>query len=114
MSDAPDAGRDGGRTAIKSAGLLNGNPSGDLATVTRCGAKTRAGGCCAQPAMKNGRCRLHGGKSTGPRTAEGRERCRRANWRHGLRSVQAIAERREATAKLRALRRLLAELNPHL
>lgn len=26
-----------------------------------CGAKTRAGGTCRQPAMENGRCRLHGG-----------------------------------------------------
>ena len=33
--------------------------------------------------MKNGRCRMHGGKSTGPRTPEGRERSRRANWKHG-------------------------------
>lgn len=30
-----------------------------------CGAKTRAGGQCKAPAMKNGRCRVHGGKSTG-------------------------------------------------
>lgn len=28
-----------------------------------CGAKTRAGGTCKQPAMSNGRCRYHGGKS---------------------------------------------------
>lgn len=33
--------------------------------------------------MKNGRCRMHGGKSTGPRTAEGRERSRLANTKHG-------------------------------
>lgn len=30
---------------------------------TFCGAKTRTGGRCKQPAMVNGRCRLHGGKS---------------------------------------------------
>lgn len=30
-----------------------------------CGAKTRSGGVCQSPAMPNGRCRLHGGKSTG-------------------------------------------------
>ena len=29
----------------------------------RCGAKTRASGSCRQPAMTNGRCRLHGGKT---------------------------------------------------
>lgn len=31
----------------------------------RCGAKTRAGTPCKNGAMANGRCRLHGGKSTG-------------------------------------------------
>jgi hypothetical protein len=31
--------------------------------------------------MPNGRCKVHGGKSTGPRTPEGLERSRRANWR---------------------------------
>jgi hypothetical protein len=30
-----------------------------------CGAKTRSGGTCRQPAMPNGRCRLHGGKTPG-------------------------------------------------
>jgi hypothetical protein len=30
---------------------------------TNCGAKTRGGGSCTQPAMPNGRCRMHGGKS---------------------------------------------------
>lgn len=30
-----------------------------------CGAKTRAGGKCRAPAMANGRCRVHGGASTG-------------------------------------------------
>ena len=30
---------------------------------TFCGAKTRTGGRCKQPAMANGKCRLHGGKS---------------------------------------------------
>lgn len=31
----------------------------------RCGAKTRSGGTCKNWAMANGRCRMHGGKSTG-------------------------------------------------
>ena len=42
----------------------------------------------------NGRCRLPGGKSTGPRTAEGLERCRTANWKHGRYSREVVAERR--------------------
>ncbi len=33
--------------------------------------------------MKNGRCRLHGGKSTGPRTPEGLERMRQSKLKHG-------------------------------
>lgn len=32
----------------------------------RCGAKTRSGKPCRKWALANGRCRLHGGKSTGP------------------------------------------------
>jgi len=32
----------------------------------RCGAKTRSGKPCKNGAMANGRCRMHGGKSTGP------------------------------------------------
>lgn len=35
--------------------------------ANECGAKTRAGGGCRKPAMLNGRCRLHGGLSTGPK-----------------------------------------------
>ena len=31
----------------------------------RCGAKTRSGNPCKNGAMANGRCRMHGGKSTG-------------------------------------------------
>ena len=51
---------------------------------TRCGARTRIGAACQSPAMPNGRCRMHGGKSTGPRTTEGLERMRRAKTRHGI------------------------------
>lgn len=32
-----------------------------------CGAKTRAGGKCRSRPMANGKCRMHGGKSTGPK-----------------------------------------------
>jgi hypothetical protein len=40
-----------------------------------CGAKTRSGGPCRLPgAGCGGRCKLHGGASTGPRTVEGRAR----------------------------------------
>ena len=38
--------------------------------------------------MANGRCRMHGGPSTGPRTVEGLERSRRSNWKHGYYSAE--------------------------
>jgi hypothetical protein len=62
---------------------------------------------CQAPAMPNGRCRMHGGLSTGPRTAEGLERSRRARWRHGHYSAEAKAERHEARAAIRLLHKLL-------
>ena len=39
----------------------------------QCGARTRQGNPCRQPALlPSGRCRYHGGRSTGPRTAAGK------------------------------------------
>ena len=62
--------------------------------------------------MPNGRCKLHGGKSTGPRTPEGLERSRRANWKHGHFSREAKAERSRVRAAILALRApLSAQLN---
>ncbi len=70
--------------------LRNGNPSGDYLAAPRCGARTRAGCACRQPAMANGRCRFHGGKSTGPRTATGLARSRAARRTHGGYSAEII------------------------
>ena len=80
--------------------LRHNNLPGDLSTVPRCGARAkRTSAPCRGPAMRNGRCRLHGGLSTGPRTAEGLARSRRARWKHGRYSIEAD----------RAFRRLKAE-----
>src|SRR5512147_3173476 len=76
----------------------------------RCGAKSRRGTPCECPAMANGRCRLHGGLSTGPKTVEGRERIRRARWKHGRYSQRAVQERREERAGMRQFRADIAEL----
>jgi glucans biosynthesis protein len=91
--------------------LNNGNPAGDFLAAPRCGARTRAGCTCRQPAMRNGRCRLHGGLSTGARTASGRERCRRAPWKHGARSAEVAALRRQARLHLRRVRFLVGLAN---
>src|SRR5262249_21268616 len=73
----------------------------------RCGARSkRTGKPCRAAAMPNGRCKVHGGKSTGPRTPEGLERSRRANWKHGHFSREAKAERSRVRAAILALRDL--------
>src|SRR5438445_6454989 len=56
--------------------------------------------------MPNRRCKVHGGKSTGPRTPEGLERSRRANWKHGYYSREAKAERSRVRAAILAVRNL--------
>ena len=53
-------------------------------TPIRCGAKTRAGTPCAKfPMEGKRRCRLHGGLSTGPKTAARRAAISAANTKHG-------------------------------
>jgi len=63
--------------------LKNDNRPGDLSRAIPCGAKRRPGAPCKTSAMRNGRCRMHGGASTDLRTAEGLQRSRRANWKTG-------------------------------
>ena len=63
----------------------------------RCGARTKAGTPCQRAAVKRtGRCTRHGGKSTGPRTVEGRARIAAAQTTHGrlTKENRAEAERR--------------------
>jgi len=93
--------------------LKNGNPSGDYLSAPRCGARTRAGCACRQPAMANGRCRLHGGRSTGPRTAAGLARSRAARLSHGYRTAALIGLRSRATHAARRLRALSAGHGVH-
>lgn len=63
----------------------------------RCGAKTRGGWPCRSYGMPNGRCKLHGGKSTG--APKGNKNA----WKHGRRS-------REYRSMRQLLRLMLAEL----
>ena len=80
-------------------GLAHDPAAGDAARHV-VGARTRAGGSCQRPAMSNGRCRMHGGASTGPRTAGGLQRIVKARTVHGAYS-----------AEMRALRRLMRLLD---
>lgn len=55
-----------------------------------CGAKTRSGGRCKSLPMANGRCRLHGGKSTGPKDCRGNQNARK----HGIYGSHLTPEER--------------------
>jgi hypothetical protein len=71
--------------------------------ASRCGARTRSASTCRAPAMPNGRCRLHGGKSTGP--PKGNKNA----LKHGRYTTQAIARRRELRAMLQGIKQLTDE-----
>jgi hypothetical protein len=74
-------------------GIWKGPPHED---IQRCGAKTRPGHPCGHYAMKNGRCRYHGGLSTGARSPH-------RPLKHGLYTKEKILERREFWRTLRQL-----------
>ena len=68
----------------------------------RCLAKNRKGSPCQNPAMKNReRCRLHGGKSSGPKTVVGKARVVAANTKHGRRSQGHVEKVKQIHADLR-------------
>jgi uncharacterized protein YjcR len=70
----------------------------------RCGARTRRGSPCQSPATANGRCRMHGGPSTGAPKGN------RNALKHGRYTAKAIEDRREIAALLRAMRELAKEV----
>jgi hypothetical protein len=86
--------------------LKHGGTPGNWDNAPRCGAKTRAGTPCRSAAMPNGRCRMHGGPSTGPKTEAGIAAIRASRTKHGRYSQASIAERREVRSAIRALREM--------
>ena len=90
--------------------LRGGNPRGNPNLAPRRGARTRAGCPCRGPAMANGKCRMHGGASTGPRTQDGIERLRAARTSHGYHGP-AGKRFREHTAVIRARGRAITALS---
>jgi len=71
--------------------------------IPRCGAKTRSGGLCGHYSMKNGRCRYHGGKSTGAKHPH-------KPIKHGLYTKEAILERRTINLLLKDAREGIKEI----
>lgn len=84
--------------------------------MKQCGAKTRSNEQrpCRQAAMANGRCRFHGGMSTGPRTEKGKERARAAVLKHGFYSTEAIQERKEFQKMFHEIRRRLDDMTSRM
>ena len=86
--------------------------AGGLIRCLRCRAKSKRTGLqCGAPAMAGKFvCATHGGRSTGPKTAEGRARCAAARTIHGNDTRQArreLSEGRSHLAVLEDLARLL-------
>ena len=71
----------------------------------QCSAKSkRTGQQCRAPAISGKtKCRFHGGKSTGPKTPEGRQRCAQARTVHGRETTVMRMERSLASARLAVL-----------
>ena len=73
----------------------------------RCGAKCRDGSPCEAPPVwdkrrdhpVNGRCRMHGGLSTGPKTEEGRRRIAESNRDRATRAAEKRGNGKEVTQR---------------
>ena len=77
----------------------------------RCIAKTKKGTPCQRSAkLPVGRCRLHGGASTGPRTKEGLKRLADSKTKHGRFTKIERAKARARAEQGRIIRRELKEL----
>ena len=82
--------------------------AGGRITCLQCNAKSkRTGNQCGAAAMRGKtKCAVHGGKSTGPRTAEGRKRCAEARTTNGWETRKIREERSEGLARIAALEAL--------
>ena len=78
---------------------------GGRVTCKRCQARSKRSGlqCCAPAIVDKNVCRFHGGKSTGPKTPEGRQRCAQSRWVHGDETSGVRLERSLASARLALL-----------
>ena len=68
----------------------------------RCGARTRSTKPCQSPAMKNGRCRMHGGKSLSG--------CDHGRYQHGMQTKSAKANRAHIFTLIQSARAMMNEM----
>ena len=85
---------------------------GGRITCLQCQAKSKRTKLqCRAPALKGKRvCQTHGGKSCGPRTEAGRQRCAEAKTVHGRETRTIRAERSQASARLSVLEQVGFEI----
>ena len=89
--------------------------AGSKITCRRCTAMSkRSGEQCKKPALKTSRtqkCEFHGGRSTGPKTAEGKARQRAAVLKTGDYTKEAMEDRARSVRVLAGLEDALYVLN---
>ena len=85
---------------------------GGQVTCQRCQAKSKRTKLqCAAPALKGKRvCKTHGGRSTGPITKVGKQRCAEVKTIHGRETREARTERSQASGRLAVLEAIGHEL----
>ena len=78
---------------------------GGRVTCKRCQARSKRthNQCCAPAMVGKNVCRFHGGKSTGPKSEGGRQRCAQSRWIHGNETSSMRVERSIASAELALL-----------
>ena len=81
---------------------------GGRVSCQRCQAKSKRTKLqCAAPALKGKKvCKTHGGRSTGPKTEAGRQRCAEAKTIHGRETRSARRVRSEKIAELQMLEQM--------
>ena len=78
---------------------------GGRVTCKRCQARSKRtrNQCCAPAMVDKNVCRFHGGKSTGPKSEVGLQRCAQSRWVHGNETTSMRMERSIASAELALL-----------
>ena len=95
-------------TPLFEPSLRGGVKPFDLSTLPKCGAKPRSGKPCQRYGnKKNGRCRLHGGRSTGAKNQKG---TRNSSFKTGYYTQEAVQQRREVAELIRECRELCSSL----
>jgi hypothetical protein len=79
-------------------------------TLPICKAKSKQSGQQCKNFVTNGKsvCHIHGGKSTGARTATGKYLQKMASWKHGLRSKEMQEENRLVREMIKKSKQMIA------